>query len=119
LEKVLADAPAAAPTATETKAVDAVQEAQTALEDIVKADATPTAEDLTAAQTKVEEAEAAVQTASAGATTTEAKAELVKVQSSLVAAKQIVNDAIAKAEAVAPGATEEVVAKVEAAITQA
>lgn len=85
-------------------------------QDIVKQDAVVTTEDLTAAQTKVEEAQAAVQTASSSATTTEAKAELVKIESSLLAARQIVNDAISKAETVAPGITQEAIGKAQTVI---
>jgi hypothetical protein len=114
MKKIVDEAPAAA-APVETKAVDAVQEAEAALDKIVAADATPTAEELTVAQTKVEEAHAAVQTASSSATT-EQKAELVKVESSLVAAKQIVSDAIAKAEAAAPGITQEAVDAGKAAV---
>lgn len=84
-------------------------------QDIVKKEAIATTEDLSAAKTKVQEAHAAVQTASNSATT-EGKAELVKIESSLVAAKQIVNDAIAKAEAVSPGITQEAIAKAQTVI---
>jgi hypothetical protein len=62
---------------------------------------------LTVAHAKVEEAQAAVQTITTTTTINpEKKAELVKIESSLVAAKQIVNDAIAKAEAAVPATTQ-------------
>jgi hypothetical protein len=97
--KEAGDALAAAGDKVTTVAGDAVQEAQTALENVVKSDA-PTTAELTAAQDKVATAEAAVAEAATTTADAGAKAELGRVESSLAAAKQIVSDAIAKAETV-------------------
>ena len=88
---------AAAPTVEVKTASDAVQEAQIALEEVAKTE-TPAPEVLATAQTKVTEAKNAVAAATSTTADPVQKAELVKVESSLQAAKQMVSDAIAKSD---------------------
>lgn len=95
--KEAGEALAAAGTTVTTAAGDAVKEAQVALESVAAA-VEPSPAQLSAAQDKVAEAEAAVAKVAASADAG-AKEELSRVESSLTAAKNIVSEAIAKAEA--------------------